>query len=80
MVRPAGDNEWHALSAVVYDRLAIAYCRKQWSDAVAVETGSHDKRLRCDVCVGRVIEAARIGVGLEELERAMLWEREMPEW
>lgn len=76
-VRIDGDPAWHSVHAVVYGRLWIGHCGKQWADEVRVETGSHDKNDRCDTCQGRVIEAMRVGVCLEELQRSVLWEAEM---
>lgn len=76
-VRPVGDREYHAISAVLFDRAIIFYCRKQVADVAEVTTGEHDSRLRCDGCQGRVIERSRIGIGLRELERSVLWEAEM---
>lgn len=78
-VRLPDETESHAVSAVVFGKLWIAYCRKQWGEQLTA--ACTDKLSRCDTCQRRVIEAARINVGLEELERgAVLWESEMPEW
>lgn len=76
-VRLSGEAEYHAVSAVVFGKLWIGYCGKQWPDTADAATGEHDKNDRCWVCQGRVIEANRVGVGLDELERAVLWDREM---
>lgn len=76
-VKLPGDLSWHAVSAIVGGKLWIAHCGKQWSDSAMPQSGEHDRRVRCDDCQRRVIEAMRVGVCLEELQRSVLWEAEM---
>lgn len=75
-VKLENESESHAVSAVVFGKLWTAYCGKQWTDKLTTEA-SADKLSRCDFCQRRVIEEQRVGVGLEELERATLWSTEM---
>jgi hypothetical protein len=75
-VRRKGESEWHAVYGL-RGGLVTAYCPKYWADTERVETGSHDKNDRCWTCQGRLIEQKRIGIGLAELERGVLWEAEM---
>jgi hypothetical protein len=78
-VKRKNTREWHAIHAIVGGLLWQFHCGLQCADTAELETGEHDKRLRCDTCVGRAIEAMRVGVCLEELQRAssVLWEATM---
>ena len=69
-VRPHHEREWHAISAVVFGKLVVSMCRKQWREDDECEAGEHDARERCESCQRMAIESDRVVRGLEELMRS----------
>lgn len=70
-------DDWHAVAGVQFDRIIFAMCGRQFPDTETMQIGPHDKNDRCWSCQHRAIEQMRVGVGLDELGRTLLWESEM---
>lgn len=67
--RPVHLREWHAVSAVIFGRVVVSYCRQQWREDDECETGEHSLLDRCDDCQRVLIEQDVVVRGLEELTR-----------